>query len=101
MVAHRPHRAKRSRTTWLLKTLADAQVDAARGLCQTHGTDAARHQSSSTLFERFWNTRPAGTPCAGGGNLGHLEAAASVAGLIKTALALHHRKVPRNLNFRH
>ncbi|PRP98516.1 Phthiocerol/phenolphthiocerol synthesis polyketide synthase type I PpsA [Enhygromyxa salina] len=32
-------------------------------------------------------------------NLGHLEAAAGVTGLIKTALALHHRAIPPNLYF--
>ncbi|MFI1917565.1 type I polyketide synthase [Nocardia sp. NPDC020380] len=31
--------------------------------------------------------------------LGHLEAAAGIMGLIKTALALQHRRVPGNLNF--
>ncbi|MEV7523937.1 beta-ketoacyl synthase N-terminal-like domain-containing protein [Streptomyces sp. NPDC091371] len=40
---------------------------------------------------------PRDTPCAIGsvkGNLGHTEGAAGIAGLIKTALALHHRIVP-------
>ncbi|REC46653.1 type I polyketide synthase [Chryseobacterium pennipullorum] len=32
-------------------------------------------------------------------NLGHLEAAAGVAGFIKTVLALEHKKVPGNLHF--
>ena len=33
-------------------------------------------------------------------NIGHTEAAAGVAGLIKAALVLHHRTVPPNLHFR-
>jgi len=33
-------------------------------------------------------------------NLGHLDAAAGVAGLIKTTLALHHRQIPPLANFR-
>ena len=32
-------------------------------------------------------------------NIGHLDAAAGVAGLIKTALSLHHKQIPPSINF--
>ena len=46
--------------------------------------------------------RPPGRPCAVGSaktNLGHLEAAAGVAGLIKVALSLRNREIPPSLHF--
>ena len=48
-----------------------------------------------------WNTNKKNF-CAIGSvkaNIGHLDAAAGVAGIIKTALLLHHRTVPPHINF--
>ncbi|MGH3958724.1 SDR family NAD(P)-dependent oxidoreductase [Mycobacterium sp.] len=71
---------------------------------EAHGTgtllgDAIEAKALGTILA---NGRPPGSQCLIGStktNIGHLEAAAGVAGLIKVALALRHRAIPPSLNF--
>ncbi|MEA2782048.1 MAG: hypothetical protein QOK29_3592 [Rhodospirillaceae bacterium] len=89
------------------RALAGAGIDARRiSYIECHGTATplgdpieiaglAKAFSASTEDRQF---------CAIGsvkGNIGHLDAAAGVAGLIKTALALKHRRLPASLHFEH
>ncbi len=89
----------------ILEALACAGVDAESiSYLEAHGTatDLGDSIEILALKEAF----SAGTErrgfCALGSvktNVGHLETAAGVAGLIKTALALEHRTLPPSLNF--
>ncbi len=71
---------------------------------EAHGTgtllgDAIEANALGTVLA---DGRPPGSRCLIGSvktNIGHLEAAAGVAGLIKVALALQHRAIPPSLNF--
>jgi acyl transferase domain-containing protein/acyl-CoA synthetase (AMP-forming)/AMP-acid ligase II/acyl carrier protein len=71
---------------------------------EAHGTgtflgDAIEANALGTVLA---DRRPPGSQCLIGSvktNIGHLEAAAGVAGLIKVALALRHRMIPPSLNF--
>ena len=80
--------------------LAPAGID----YLEAHGTgtelgDPIEIGAAAAVFGR---ERPADRPLLVGSvktNIGHLEAAAGVAGLIKVALALAARRIPRHLNF--
>ncbi len=85
---------------------ADAGVDpSAIGFVEAHGTGTAlgdpieAHALSSALCEG----RSAQEPLLIGSvktNLGHLETAAGIAGLVKAMLVLKHRQIPASLHFK-
>ncbi|HYN21124.1 MAG TPA: amino acid adenylation domain-containing protein, partial [Thermoanaerobaculia bacterium] len=70
---------------------------------EAHGTATPLGDpiEATALMEAFGETEEAGF-CALGSiktNIGHLDAAAGVAGLIKTVLSLKHRTIPASLHF--
>jgi acyl transferase domain-containing protein/acyl-CoA synthetase (AMP-forming)/AMP-acid ligase II/acyl carrier protein len=71
---------------------------------ELHGTGTALGDpiEARALGRVLAQDRRAGRPCAVGSvksNLGHLEAAAGIAGLIKVALALRQREIPPSLHY--
>nr|CAD19086.1 StiB protein [Stigmatella aurantiaca Sg a15] len=71
---------------------------------ETHGTGTILGDpiEVSALSEVYGKPRPDGRPCILGSvktNVGHLEAAAGIAGLLKVVLALEHGAVPKQLHF--
>ncbi|MEV6428365.1 SDR family NAD(P)-dependent oxidoreductase [Nocardia sp. NPDC051463] len=66
------------------------------------GTPAGDPVEAAALGDTYGVARPADGPLAVGSvktNIGHLEAAAGIAGLIKTVLCLRHRELVPSLNF--
>jgi acyl transferase domain-containing protein/acyl carrier protein len=71
---------------------------------EAHGTGTPMGDPIETvaLGRVLSEGRSAGEVCYIGSvktNIGHLEPASGIAGLIKAALVLHHQKIPANLNF--
>ena len=71
---------------------------------EAHGTGTLLGDpiEASALGTVLAEGRPSGELCSLGSvksNIGHLEAAAGVAGLIKVALALHYREIPASLHY--
>ncbi len=84
--------------------LADARVDPATvSYVEAHGTATPLGDPIEVEGLRLaFGAQTTAQFCALGSiksNMGHLTAAAGVAGLIKTALALHHRQLPPSLGY--
>ncbi|RKS09660.1 myxalamid-type polyketide synthase MxaE and MxaD [Nocardiopsis sp. Huas11] len=98
-----PNRLAQERV--LRSAYAAAGVDPAEvDYVEAHGTGTAVGDpiEVGALGAVLGAGRPEGRPLRVGSaksNIGHLEAAAGVAGLVKTALALHHRTLPPSIHF--
>ena len=85
--------------------LATAHVSASTiGYVETHGTGTVLGDPIEVagLTEAFRQSTDRREFCAIGSvkpNIGHLDAAATVAGLVKTVLALRHERIPPSINF--
>jgi acyl transferase domain-containing protein len=93
-----------AQTLVIAEALANARVQAAQiGYVETHGTGTALGDpiEVQALAAALGPGRPSTRPVMLGSvktNIGHLEAAAGVAGFIKAVLALQHREIPPHLH---
>lgn len=89
----------------IVEAFASAQLDPARvGFVEAHGTGTALGDpiEVEALAATIGRAAPQVGPCLLGSvkaNIGHLEAAAGVAGVIKAVLALRHAAVPPQAQF--
>ncbi|HUH55453.1 MAG TPA: polyketide synthase, partial [Rhodanobacter sp.] len=96
----------RGQAAVIAQALASADVDAESiGYVEAHGTATPLGDpiEVAALTRAFGASPATGNSCWLGsvkGNLGHLNAASGVTGLIKAALALHHGKIPPTLHYR-
>lgn len=98
--------SSRAQADVIAAALAAADVDPGTvGYVECHGTATPLGDpiEFDGLVNGFGLARGGEARCALGSakaNIGHLDAASGVAGLIKAALALHHREIPPLVNFR-
>jgi len=89
----------------LRQVYATAGIDPAEiSYVEAHGTGtmAGDRVECTALGRVFGAARPPGSPCWIGSvksNIGHLEPASGIAGLLKAVLALKHRALPRTVHF--
>nr|QVV57686.1 hypothetical protein [Myxococcales bacterium] len=95
-----------SQQALLEQALESARVPAeVIGYVEAHGTgtplgDPIEYDALKAVLGQ---PRANGAPCVLGAvktNIGHLEAAAGVAGVVKAVLSLEHEEIPKNLHFR-
>ena len=90
----------------IVQALQSAGIDASDvSYIETHGTgtqigDPIEIASLSKAFKHFTNKTNFCALGAVKASIGHLDAAAGIAGLIKTALALYHKQIPPTINFK-
>ncbi|SDI17048.1 type I polyketide synthase [Nonomuraea jiangxiensis] len=88
------------------RTYEAAGIDPATvSYVEAHGTGTPLGDllEAGAMASVFGAGRPTGRPCLIGSvkpNIGHLEAGAGVAGVIKAVLALHHGEIPPNVGLR-
>ncbi|NVJ08010.1 SDR family NAD(P)-dependent oxidoreductase, partial [Myxococcus sp. AM001] len=89
----------------LRQALANARVEpSAIGYIEAHGTGTSLGDpiEVEALADVVGAPRADGSRCALASvktNLGHLESAAGIAGLMKVVLSMRHERIPRHLNF--
>ncbi|HWM89152.1 MAG TPA: MupA/Atu3671 family FMN-dependent luciferase-like monooxygenase [Thermoanaerobaculia bacterium] len=89
----------------IAEALADAGIDAgAISYVEAHGTATALGDpvEVAALTRAFRRSTPRRSFCALGSvktNIGHLECAAGISGMIKTVLALQHGEIPPSLHY--
>lgn len=95
-----------SQQALIREALQDARVKPAEiGYVEAHGSGTSLGDpiEVNSLRAVILDEREAGDPCWIGSvktNIGHLEAAAGIAGLIKTVLSLQHGEIPENIHFK-
>jgi acyl transferase domain-containing protein len=102
-----------AQTELLVEAYEKAAIDPATvGYIECHGTGSslgdsievqALSRAFAELYKRHGRTTPAKPHCGLSSlksNIGHLETAAGIAGIIKILLAMQHRQIPATLHFR-
>ncbi|WP_338320446.1 beta-ketoacyl synthase N-terminal-like domain-containing protein, partial [Streptomyces lonarensis] len=94
-----------AQATVLRQACEDAGVDPAQvRYVELHGTGTPTGDpiEAAGVGAVYGSARPADSPVLVGSaktNVGHLEGAAGIVGLIKTALSIRHREIPASLNY--